>query len=722
MIKLQDVSKYYKTEAGVSVGLVKANLEFQLGEFVAIVGESGSGKTTLLNVISGLDSYEDGEMYLFGEPTSHYEVEDLENYRSTYVGFVFQNYNIIESYTVMQNITYALELQGYPQAEIKTRALELVEQVGLTHRKNSKAAKLSGGEKQRAVIARALAKDCPIIVADEPTGNLDSESGAKVMEILHKISKEKLVIVVSHNYSEVEPYATRKIRIHDGKVVEDIKLKPVDLTAEITKPVIKKFGLKKILKWSFIDLLSKPKRFLFLLIAQFAVMLLFSINYAGNITMIKTMDPVGGSWGKSNYYIDNRINLARLDGQAFTDQEIEDIESSNSEVVSISRNKHQFLDSDRIKQIVKPTNPSIQLNIEGIGHHTIFRNHGKAKLQSGKPAQLINEVIISNNFSNNFQVGETINLRTEIRDEITNKMISENLVITGFSKDNKSIIYFHEDFGKPGKLGFNLVAYDVLEYLKAEIGAGETNVFINSSPETENEITIRSENPIDTIEISIYDKTQVYLKGSTPDLNLVNDEYAVRSVAITKQILEEIATKTFETPYEISLMVSDKIDAERVINRLDGSKYQIITYYDSNQPLNQVFIQVVVIMGTIGGIINLLFLYAILGLVIRNSMNARKKDFAIFRSIGTNQKTLGIMVIVQQIIISVFAYILLMIVVILLGSFARFSIVDFRMLSWYHFFILFFAFMLFSTWLGFRFNKRIFKITVIKNLAIEEVV
>lgn len=140
MITLKNVSKYYKTEAGVSVGLYKANLELELGEFIAIVGESGSGKSTLLNVISGLDSYEEGEMLINNEPTSHYEIADWEQYRKTNVGFVFQNYNIIDSYTVLQNVMLALEFQGYPKDKMKSRALELIEQVGLTHRKNSKTA------------------------------------------------------------------------------------------------------------------------------------------------------------------------------------------------------------------------------------------------------------------------------------------------------------------------------------------------------------------------------------------------------------------------------------------------------------------------------------------------------------------------------------------------------------------------------------------------------
>jgi len=232
MIRLENVSKYYKSEETVSVGMKKINLEFSLGEFVAVTGESGSGKSTLLNVISGLDGYEDGELYLFGEETSHYTIPDWEKYRGTYVGFVFQNYNIIDSFTVLQNVLLALEVQGYDPKHRRQRALELIEKVGLTSHKNHKASKLSGGQKQRAVIARALAKDCPIIVADEPTGNLDSVSGAQVMELLHEISEGKLVVVVTHDYDIVKEFATRKIKCtteKSSKIKKYVKLQKLYL-------------------------------------------------------------------------------------------------------------------------------------------------------------------------------------------------------------------------------------------------------------------------------------------------------------------------------------------------------------------------------------------------------------------------------------------------------------------------------------------------------------
>ena len=192
-----------------------------MASFVTITGESGSGKSTLLNVISGLDKYDEGEYFVNGEETSYFSVSDMERFRKEYVGFVFQNYNIIDSYTVYENVIAALVIQNYDKKKRKNRALELIDAVGLTKQRNQKTSKLSGGQKQRVVIARALAKDSPIIVADEPTGNLDSDSGEMVMKLFENISKDKLVIVVTHNYEQAEPYTTRRIHMADGEIIED---------------------------------------------------------------------------------------------------------------------------------------------------------------------------------------------------------------------------------------------------------------------------------------------------------------------------------------------------------------------------------------------------------------------------------------------------------------------------------------------------------------------
>ncbi len=223
-IELRKVSKYYANEETVSMGFSRVDLNLDIGEFVAITGESGSGKSTLLNVISGLDTYEEGEMFVCGEDTTAYGTEDYERYRKTYIGNIFQDFNLINSYTVYQNIELVMLLSGKKRSECRDRILELINLVGLNKYRRTKVSRLSGGQKQRVAIARALAKDAPIIVADEPTGNLDSASAEVVMETLSRVSHDKLVVVVTHNYDQAEPYVTRKLTMHDGRIIEDKRI------------------------------------------------------------------------------------------------------------------------------------------------------------------------------------------------------------------------------------------------------------------------------------------------------------------------------------------------------------------------------------------------------------------------------------------------------------------------------------------------------------------
>lgn len=237
MLKLENVSKIYYTNGIVATGISKVNLELNIGEFVVITGESGSGKSTLLNVISGIDSYEEGEMYINGKETSHYTEKDFEEYRKKYIANIFQSFNLINSYTVYQNVELVLLLNGYKRKQIKKKVLDIIDKVGLTKFKNTKVSKLSGGQKQRVAIARAIVKDTPIIVADEPTGNLDTKSAYEIIELLKNVAKDKLVVIVTHNIEQVEKYATRIIKMHDGRMIQNTEIKNINEDSKITQAI-----------------------------------------------------------------------------------------------------------------------------------------------------------------------------------------------------------------------------------------------------------------------------------------------------------------------------------------------------------------------------------------------------------------------------------------------------------------------------------------------------
>ncbi|MBU1019589.1 MAG: ABC transporter ATP-binding protein, partial [Firmicutes bacterium] len=321
MLKLENISKYYYSNDIIALGLRKVDLEFQIGEFVAITGESGSGKSTLLNVLSGLDTYELGKMYINDEDISHYTVKELEEYRRQYVGFVFQNYNIVDSYTVLQNVEMALTVQGYDKKNRRGRALELIDKVGLSSRVHHKASRLSGGEKQRTVIARALAKDCKIMVCDEPTGNLDTESTKLIFELLHQISKEKLVIVVTHNYPAISPYATRKIRLFDGEVVED---KKINITSTIRPEKIAKKANKinyfDVLRIAFNNIISVPKKTAFSIFVTVFIISTFVFSYGSNLKQRNTSTVYETPYFSNSN--PSRIVITKYDKTAFTEEEI----------------------------------------------------------------------------------------------------------------------------------------------------------------------------------------------------------------------------------------------------------------------------------------------------------------------------------------------------------------------------------------------------------------
>lgn len=221
MLILKDIVKEYPTGEDSVVALRGINMQFRSNEFVSILGQSGCGKTTLLNIIGGLDQYTSGDLIINGKSTKQFKDRDWDTYRNHSVGFVFQSYNLIPHQSVLANVELALTLSGVPKAERRRRAKEALEKVGLGDQMNKRPNQMSGGQMQRVAIARALVNNPDILLADEPTGALDSATSVQIMDLLKEIAKDKLVIVVTHNPELAETYSTRIIRVLDGKVMDD---------------------------------------------------------------------------------------------------------------------------------------------------------------------------------------------------------------------------------------------------------------------------------------------------------------------------------------------------------------------------------------------------------------------------------------------------------------------------------------------------------------------
>ena len=221
MLKLNDIVKVYDAGSMQVNALKGVSMEFRQSEFVSILGQSGCGKTTLLNIIGGLDQYTSGDLIINGKSTKQYKDSDWDSYRNHRIGFVFQSYNLISHQTVLSNVELALTLSGVGKAERKRRAMEALEKVGLKDQANKKPNQMSGGQMQRVAIARALVNNPDILLADEPTGALDSETSIQIMEILKEIAKDKLVIMVTHNPELADEYSNRIIKLLDGEVISD---------------------------------------------------------------------------------------------------------------------------------------------------------------------------------------------------------------------------------------------------------------------------------------------------------------------------------------------------------------------------------------------------------------------------------------------------------------------------------------------------------------------
>lgn len=724
MIKLKNISKYYSKNQVVSMGLRKVNLEFGLNEFVAIVGESGSGKTTLLNVISGIDSYEDGEMYINEEETSYFSNEDWENYRKKYIAFIFQNYNLIEAYTVLQNVEAALILSGYPKEKRRDRALEIIDRVGLSQHIKHKATKLSGGQKQRVVIARAIAKDAPVIVADEPTGNLDSESAKNIIELLAEIAKDKLVIIVSHDFNQVKEHATRRIRVFDGEIVEDKKIEKVNAKS---LPDLEdkdyQMNFLETMKMVARNLFSTPKKSILLFVVFLFATVFFAYIYGSYSFAINNQMTYSSSF---RYVTEDRLVVQKADLSAFSQTELDNI-----------------LADEKTKNVI-PYDYMLDIDTTW-SNDDIYLYSGIFPISILGDDYILDddEIIISvpdyyfDRFDNIIGQDLTLsNYNDMYKYEVVDAFDFEDFALNN-NAHYESYVFVNDDvwLDIAKILGFNNILDVSIEYhnlTSDDINPGEKEIFNNIQfgiDETldDDEINIsRSylESIFDSVSVS---QEQIDIEFDTlyqvyeyEDLTANIEDDMSFNIELNPTIFNQIFKP--DEIYQISVIANDGIDASNFFDELSSEKsggeniYNVIYPYEGATSEDATGILMLIINFGLFISYGFLFLIAffIAYVIIKNIINSKLTDYAIFRTIGANKETIRKFIYFENLYVAIVAYLLFMLFI-LFGSpyFSEGS--PFYVLKFFNFgklIILMLIIVLFSVLISRRYISRVYHDTV----------
>ena len=632
MIKLKDVSKYYYNKGLITSGITKINAEFNIGEFIVITGESGSGKSTLLNVISGLDTYEDGEMYIDGKETSHYGDEDFEEYRKEYISNIFQNFNLVGSYTVYQNIELVMLINGYTKKEARPKILKLINEVELTKYKNTRVSKLSGGQKQRVAIARALAKNTPIIIADEPTGNLDKRAAESVLKTLALTAKDKLVIVVTHNYEQVEKYATRKITMFDGKILEDKIITKTDEVKTDGNLESKKMKPLSKLRLGVRNTFNIVPKFLLLLAVFLFMFAAITTEMAGLRENKYEEERVG-----NNSYLQNkdtsRIIINKSDKSPFTDDDYERIEALGN----ISRiQKDDYLED---------LSASLYSDYYYISGSVIKRT--SQKLDLGRNIEKDNEVVIQMNKENN-TIGDP--------EKILNKEFMYNYQDNTTKLKVVGIIFNDDlDYESIIEVSDNMINEFILNYVISRttqtltVNGADTycNLFyidsVNDSSIYVNENLNNNSYPIKMVSLSlsntyvnkVFDLKVEHVLNKYNSKRLTGYSYEENTCYLSKNLIRNTLIRD---KYQTSIFVKDEVKINDTINDLMNLGYS--TYAVKDMLINESATMTYIynIINLVLMIIILVAMFFISYLIIKLILKSRKNYYTIIRILGGSKK------------------------------------------------------------------------------------
>ncbi len=635
MLELKNVSKFYYKKGIVSSGISKVSLKFDMGEFIAITGESGSGKSTLLNVISGLDTYEEGEMYVNGEETSHYNEEDYEEYRKKYIGNVFQSFNLVNSYTVYQNVELVLLINGETRKSVKHKVIDILKKVDLYKYRHTKVSKLSGGMKQRVAIARCLAKDTPIIIADEPTGNLDSKNAKSVLKLLYEISKYKLVIVVTHNFEQISEYATRRITMHDGSVIEDMKLKDKNEVKEVNTSKFKKTKVISNLRLGIRNTFNIVPKFLLLTFVYLFVLISIVGVYSAFLELESTNNTYNSFFNETD--ANKRVIVKKKDNSSFTNEEINKLKSI-SNVEKVITNDYVY---DYSMSLIDYENIFLDSNFMKLEEF-------KGKLKYGRMPLNDNEIIVSGSKENYYI------------EDMGSELINKEVSINSGSDEIKVKIVGVSVFDKYNWMVTSYVSDKIYNYVENHVEQvyGTTKVFISDNSQNVNPniktSDILSEGQVYISENYSYNcKSYNCMKDS---LNIkfsnmyTNKEISLSNVKVyNKNNFKKIFGSEYDDMdtiylsnndydklyknnniYQVSLFVKDVRNIDKTMNELND----YVSFSLNSVKQDGALVQVIKIVKTIIITVLVIVLFFVSYFVIKLIMKSRNKYFTTIRILG----------------------------------------------------------------------------------------
>lgn len=727
MLELKKVSKYYQSDDTVTQALKDVSARFSLGEFVAITGESGSGKTTLLNVLSGLDSYEDGELTVSDEETSAYDQGDWETYRKKYISFVFQSYNLIDAYSVYENIDLALVLNHYPKDKRKSRVLELIEQVGLSQHVNQKAAKLSGGQKQRVSIARALAKDAPILVADEPTGNLDQETAKDIIALLSQIAKDKLVLFVTHEYDLVKDVATRRIRLFDGEIVEDKTMKSFESKGFDDVPV-KELRFIDKLKLALKNLKSTPRKTFFMALISFFIVAIFASSYGSYVQQSNVSNSM------FHPLFDNlhpsRVVVTKNDSSAFTMSEQSQLNEETG-VLGLA----PFDPVVDVYGLVERDNQSMFSGLYDPYHFVIGNS---ANLSQGRLPDNANEIVVSDSLDT--EIGDVISMAFSQRQyadfSSLEGAVKTDMVVVGLHREPVTFVlhaYVDERF-------FSLPEYLLPGYISAfQFSLEKDGNFLEAIYEVdidrdlnENEIAMSEsyyqgmrfndpslpENSEDFIgeEVTLAAKNPFDSNGKTYTVEVVeiiaDEERFVQSILISETLVQEWMK---EPSYQISLFVEDDFAANQLVDNLPTTYIGIYPASYENT-FEQIFSVIGNILQGMTSFILLFIMYFVSYIVLKNVIQSKERSTLIMRSIGAYKKDLYQTLIIELVVVMALSFVSVLGLFVINNTFLNWLPNYFRFFTLSNYLVMIVLLLGLSFFLGRRFQKKLFTRSVMSAL------